>query len=147
MVIFHENDFEVFIDPDGDTHLYYELEINENTGKLLPEYNWVWSPQSVIDMHRPETWGYVQFADQEHHPEHTDFIENKDESIKWALRQLYYRQHAFFKKRQFLKLLGQSAVTITLADVLMQACTSQHQKKYNKQISAAVFPRDRIFAG
>lgn len=27
-VIYHENDFEVFIDPDGDTHLYYELEIN-----------------------------------------------------------------------------------------------------------------------
>ena len=27
-VIFHDNDFEVFIDPDGDTHEYYELEIN-----------------------------------------------------------------------------------------------------------------------
>ncbi len=28
MVIYHENDFEFFIDPDGDTHNYYELEIN-----------------------------------------------------------------------------------------------------------------------
>lgn len=27
-VIFHDNDFEVFIDPDGDTFNYYELEIN-----------------------------------------------------------------------------------------------------------------------
>lgn len=27
-VIFHNNDFEVFIDPDGDTHNYYEFEIN-----------------------------------------------------------------------------------------------------------------------
>lgn len=27
-VIFYDNDFEVFIDPDGDTHAYYELEIN-----------------------------------------------------------------------------------------------------------------------
>jgi hypothetical protein len=27
-IIFHENDFEVFIDPDADTHLYNELEIN-----------------------------------------------------------------------------------------------------------------------
>ena len=27
-VIFYNNDFEVFIDPDGDTHNYYELEIN-----------------------------------------------------------------------------------------------------------------------
>lgn len=27
-VIYHDNDFEVFIDPDGDTHLYYEYEVN-----------------------------------------------------------------------------------------------------------------------
>ena len=27
-VIFHDNDFEVFIDPDGDNHQYYEYEIN-----------------------------------------------------------------------------------------------------------------------
>src|SRR5262245_13794151 len=38
-VIFHENDFEFFIDPDGDNHEYYEFEINAlNTGwdLLLP---------------------------------------------------------------------------------------------------------------
>jgi hypothetical protein len=27
-VIYYDNDFEVFIDPDGDTHEYYELELN-----------------------------------------------------------------------------------------------------------------------
>ena len=27
-VIFRDNDFEVFVDPDGDTHAYYELEVN-----------------------------------------------------------------------------------------------------------------------
>ena len=27
-VIFRDNDFELFIDPDGDTHTYYELEVN-----------------------------------------------------------------------------------------------------------------------
>lgn len=27
-VIFHDNDFEIFIDPDNDTHNYYELEVN-----------------------------------------------------------------------------------------------------------------------
>lgn len=32
-VIFYDNDFEVFIDPDGDTHQYYEFEMNAlNTG-------------------------------------------------------------------------------------------------------------------
>ncbi len=26
-----------------------------------PEENWVWSPQGLIDMHQPETWGSVVF--------------------------------------------------------------------------------------
>ena len=26
------------------------------------EDNWVWSPQGVVDMHRPEKWGYVRFV-------------------------------------------------------------------------------------
>ena len=28
-----------------------------------PGYNWVWSPQWQVQMHQPETWGYVQFTD------------------------------------------------------------------------------------
>jgi len=28
----------------------------------VPENNWVWSPQGVIDMHRPETWGILKFT-------------------------------------------------------------------------------------
>ena len=28
-----------------------------------PENNWVWSPQGVIDMHRPERWGRVRFIE------------------------------------------------------------------------------------
>ena len=156
-VIFADPDFEVFMDPDGDTHEYYEFEINAlNTfwdlklgkpyidggparkdweipgiktavhvdgtinnpndtdrgwtveiafpwkvlseharhpgppvegeqwrinfsrvewrvsveggkyhkipRKVSPEDNWVWSPQGVIDMHRPEMWGILQFT-------------------------------------------------------------------------------------
>jgi hypothetical protein len=26
------------------------------------EDNWVWSPQGTVNMHQPETWGYVQFS-------------------------------------------------------------------------------------
>ena len=29
----------------------------------LPEDNWVWTPTGVIDMHRPERWGVLQFTD------------------------------------------------------------------------------------
>ncbi len=153
-VIFQDNDFEVFIDPDGDAARYFEFEINAfnttwdlylakayrdggpadnsweayarsavkiqgtindptdadegwtleiafpwtcfadqggmpcppNPGDVwrvnfsrvqwqteiiegkyvkkpgLPEDNWVWTPQGVIDMHQPEHWGFVTFA-------------------------------------------------------------------------------------
>lgn len=30
-------------------------------GKRMPEDNWVWSPQGVINMHVPEKWGKVKF--------------------------------------------------------------------------------------
>lgn len=32
-------------------------------GKHLPEQNWVWTPQGVIDMHRPEHWGLLHFVE------------------------------------------------------------------------------------
>ncbi len=156
-IIFNDNDFEVFIDPDGNTRDYYEFEINalntifdlflprtydeggradhdwnceglktavEIMGTLndpsdrdhgwslemaipwaalvphanvpapplpghvwrinfsrvqwqftvadgayetlpdTPEDNWVWSPQGLINMHKPEKWGYVEFVRQ-----------------------------------------------------------------------------------
>ena len=31
------------------------------TGRTLPEYNWTWSSQGVINMHVPEMWGKVVF--------------------------------------------------------------------------------------
>lgn len=27
-----------------------------------PGYNFVWSPQWQVQMHQPETWGYLQFS-------------------------------------------------------------------------------------
>lgn len=38
---------------------YYRKKVN---GKFLPEYNWVWSNQKVINMHEPEKWGYLLFS-------------------------------------------------------------------------------------
>ncbi len=32
------------------------------SGKALPEHNWVWSPQGVVNMHVPERWGVVVFG-------------------------------------------------------------------------------------
>lgn len=40
----------------------YVKQTDATTGKLLPEHNWVWSPQGVINMHVPGKWGYLQFT-------------------------------------------------------------------------------------
>jgi hypothetical protein len=39
---------------------YYRKKEN---GKYLRENNWVWSSQGVINMHLPEHWGYIEFAE------------------------------------------------------------------------------------
>lgn len=184
-VIFYNNDFEIFIDPDGDTHNYYEYEMNahntlwdlfltkpyrnhgkvidswdiqgvktavsvdgtlnnstdvdkawtveiaipwkviteasngnnvpendfwrinfsrvnwhfdltdgrysrkkDDTGKFLPEFNWVWSPQGVINMHEPEHWGYVYFSSEAVGGK-ASFSIPQDDYIKWHLYSLY----------------------------------------------------------
>ena len=195
-VIFYNNDFEVFIDPDSDSHNYYELELNalntiwdmfitkpfrekrapklhdwdiiglqsavkvngtlnnatdidegwvielalpwrayrtsyyqvnvpkdqfwrvdfsrvnwdydlingkyyrkkdSKSGKYLHEYNWVWSPTGVIDMHQPEKWGYVYFSSKEAGNE-DQFAIPQDEKIKWELFKLYRAQKKYFSK-------------------------------------------------
>jgi len=45
------------VDKEGTT---YKKQKGAN-GKNLPEHNWVWSPQGVINMHVPEKWGVVKF--------------------------------------------------------------------------------------
>jgi hypothetical protein len=189
-VIFRDNDFEIFIDPNGDNHEYYEIEINAfgtewdlllirpykdggpavNSWEIpglkvatdidgtmndpsdtdkgwsvevaipwkvlrecahrptppadgdqwrvnfsrveweievvdgkykkipgVPEDNWVWSPQGIIDMHRPEKWGYVQFSTAEigkveHKPDPAVPVRNLLQRIYYAQRD-YRREH------------------------------------------------------
>ena len=185
-VIFQDNDFEVFIDPDGDNHEYYEIEINalntewdlfldkpyrdggparneweipgllkgvhvqgtlndpadadkgwtvelaipwkelgKRANRKAPpeegdqwrvnfsrvewkheivdgryrkvagtkEDNWVWSPQGVIDMHRPERWGYVQFTKEE--VGKRKFQPDLTGPGRDRLHRIYYAQKAF----------------------------------------------------
>jgi hypothetical protein len=197
-IIFQDNDFEVFIDPDGDTHSYYELEMNAlntvwdlllirpyrdggpavhswdiqglktavhvmgtlndpsdrdkawtleialpfavlkecipgkperpeageqwrvtfsrveyridvekgtyvktkdaSTGQLLPEDNWTWTPQGVINIHYPEMWGYVQFSGKTPGKGKEKFDRRAEEKVKWALRKVYYAEWAYYDK-------------------------------------------------
>jgi len=67
----------------------YSRKKDKKTGKLLHEYNWVWSPQYVINMHEPERWGYVYFSENEVGGKPYPFEIPKDEHVKWYLYELY----------------------------------------------------------
>jgi hypothetical protein len=61
-----------------------------------PEDNWVWSPQGAINMHQPETWGYVQFSTAA--PGQATFRPDPSGEAKHFLHHIYRTQNAFRKE-------------------------------------------------
>src|SRR5262249_18704041 len=59
------------------------------------EDNWVWSPQGVVDMHRPERWGYLQFSTAAPGTDH--FRPDPAEPARRLLHQIYYAE-AHYRK-------------------------------------------------
>lgn len=211
-VIFQDPDFEVFIDPDGDSHDYYEFEMNVlNTGwdlrlpkpykdggpalneweipglktavhvdgtindpsdrdkgwtleiafpwKALGEFsrtaappnegdqwrvgfsrvewliniidgkyrkvpgkkedNWIWSAQGIIDMHRPEKWGYVQFTRGK--PGTVKFRPDASAPARTVLQEIYYVQKDFQKaNKRWATSLAELKLTPHLGKALRQ---------------------------
>ncbi|KAG7389169.1 hypothetical protein PHYPSEUDO_010971 [Phytophthora pseudosyringae] len=93
------------------SRVQYELEtvVNADTNQLqyqkVPdkrEDNIVWAPTGVIDIHRPERWGYVFFSSENELPggelelagAMTGFLEEQM-AIERVLDAVYYRQRAF----------------------------------------------------
>jgi hypothetical protein len=79
----------------------WKLKIDERKYAKIPqtpEANWVWSPQGAINMHRPETWGIVQFT-REPYPTKI-VVEDKYASERELLHQLYYAEVEFYKQNQ-----------------------------------------------
>jgi Carbohydrate family 9 binding domain-like len=64
----------------------------------LPCYNWVWSPQGVINMHYPERWGYAQFSTEAVGTKKVPFVFYYSEKQKNYLWMVYYRQKEWMKK-------------------------------------------------
>jgi len=69
-------------------------------GKYLKENNWVWSSQGVINMHLPEHWGYIEFAES---PKLTEpFVHKTDteiEQIIYALfRKIAYGDYKYLRE-------------------------------------------------
>jgi hypothetical protein len=62
------------------------------------EDNWVWSPQGVIDMHRPEKWGYVQFLTAK--PGTAQLQPDPTGPARHVLHAIYYAQREYRKKHQ-----------------------------------------------
>lgn len=67
----------------------YEKRRDPETGAPLPEHNWLWAPTGVIDAHMPEMWGYLMFTQGGE-----DYPLPRMDALKFALRTLYYREHA-----------------------------------------------------
>lgn len=62
------------------------------SGRRLPEHYLVWSPQGLVNLHFPERWGYVRFADQ---PDQANFISEDETTLTPLLWKYYYWQQDY----------------------------------------------------
>lgn len=74
---------------------YFKV-MDQKKGKPLPEDNWTWAPQGLINIHYPEMWAFVQFSDKPAGIGKDAFLLKPEEMAKWALRQVYYREKTYF---------------------------------------------------
>lgn len=78
----------------------WQIDIRDGKYAKVPgtkEDNWVWAPQGIIDMHRPENWGHVRFTRATTPP--ADFKPQRD-PVADRLLAVYYAQKDFFKQHQ-----------------------------------------------
>jgi hypothetical protein len=66
--------------------------------RRLPEHNWVWSPQGIIDMHAPEKWGYLQFSAHSGGGDTVAYVPPADEALRAVLWKVYYAQKGYWRK-------------------------------------------------
>ena len=62
----------------------------------MPEDNWVLAPTYEVDIHLPEYWAYVQFADT--NVNGTEAVRDPDWTIRFLAMQVYYAELAHEKK-------------------------------------------------
>ncbi|OXA98749.1 carbohydrate-binding family 9-like protein [Flavobacterium oncorhynchi] len=99
-------------------------------GKFLPEYNWVWSPMGVINMHEPEKWGYVYFSSKEGKD---TFTIPQDEKVRWELYTLYRAQKGYFEKHKtWAKSIADlTAKSISVDGKILKPTIENHSSGYN----------------
>jgi hypothetical protein len=104
----------------------YIKRVDSLTHRPLPEHNWVWSPQGVINMHFPERWGYLFFGGAQSVPAATTSVSGISgatsftlplaEQLKNKLWEVYYRQNVYRRSHDTYAgatdLLGMEPVTV-----------------------------------
>lgn len=66
--------------------------------KGMKEDNWVWSPQGVVDMHRPEKWGWVYFLNGP--ADCGQAVTDPDYVFHLALMRVYEAQKTYHKRHR-----------------------------------------------
>ena len=136
----------------------WPLEISGGTYRKaasVTDANWVWSPQHVVDMHRPETWGYVQFSTGR--PGSVPFEPDASLPARRWLHQVYYAERAYRQAHgrwattlEELQVPGPAdgalgAATLNVADSLFQASVElrlpgRTARRWNIRQDALVWP-------
>lgn len=87
------------------SRVQWDLEVVEGKYRKIagrPEHNWVWSPQGIVDMHRPEMWGVVQFSAETAGTEaagREHVIKDDTREARSALHEVYYAQARYRAER------------------------------------------------
>ena len=89
----------------------YEKKKDVSTGRPISEYNWVWSPPGIINMHFPERWGLLQFSSKKVGKKTVSFNTPEDELYKPWLWLVYYKQQSYRSKN------GTYAPTLQAIDI------------------------------
>lgn len=78
----------------------YEKRRGEN-GRFIPENNWVWSPQGLINMHFPERWGYLSFSETPPSlGKKPSFKLPEKEKVKQIAWLMYYLQKEYYNQNK-----------------------------------------------
>ena len=72
----------------------YQKKADPATGEPRADW-WLWSPHGVANMHQPERYGIVQFADAPAGSASVPLEDDPNAPVRWALRRLYYRQQQY----------------------------------------------------
>ncbi len=111
-------------------NLHYKKKVNSETGKPLPEHNWVWSEQGAVNMHIPEKWGFIEFTGK---PE--DLLSDLPEFWIWMSAYRMKSEKEWDRTFQSLKSIGITGLLIA-ADTIVLKKVIPIANQYNMQVHA-----------